>query len=408
VSLRSLARAWNAFLFAPQKPTPVALFRILYGLLIILDLILLRPDWLTWFGPRGMISQGVMHQMEPGARINLFSLIPQTDFWVNAYFWFFLAAAALLTIGFATRASSIAVFLCLTSLHQRNLYIIHSGDALLRVIGFFLMFAPAGAAFSADRLIRIWKGREGVEIEPRSPWAQRMIQFEVALLYLVTFWMKSQGPSWADGTALYYVYHLDQFRRFPLPSWIQAPLMVKLATWTTLAIEFSLGVMVWFKELRYPVLVLGACLHLSLEYSMNIPLFQWVMLSSYLTFIEPEDLDRVWRTIRDRVARRLPAPVTVIYDGNAREAARTANVLRAIDILEKLRLVDMRAPGANAGIPMKLAKGRVLVSTPIGPRAGFAGLSYLARVIPLLWPLALPAVLALSSKQDLRTMPTAK
>ncbi|HEY6342169.1 MAG TPA: hypothetical protein VIY49_11805 [Bryobacteraceae bacterium] len=48
-----------------------------------------------------------------------------------------------------------------------------------------------------------------------------MIQIELSLLYLMTFWNKTQGPAWIDGTALYYVYHLDQFRRFPIPGILQ-------------------------------------------------------------------------------------------------------------------------------------------------------------------------------------------
>jgi hypothetical protein len=50
MSVRRLVQAWNEFFFAPQSPTPVCLFRILFGLVFIADLILLRPDWMTWFG----------------------------------------------------------------------------------------------------------------------------------------------------------------------------------------------------------------------------------------------------------------------------------------------------------------------------------------------------------------------
>ena len=86
------------------------------------------------------------------------------------------------------------------------------------------MFAPAGAALSLDRLIRIRLGKEGTEIEFKSPWAQRMIQFQLAMVYFVGFWWKSMGVPWVSGTALYYVIHLEQIRRFPLPSFLTYPL----------------------------------------------------------------------------------------------------------------------------------------------------------------------------------------
>jgi hypothetical protein len=56
------------------------------------------------------------------------------------------------------------------------------------------MFAPAGAAYSVDRWLHRRRGKEGPEVAPRSPWAPRMIQIEVSLVYLITFWNKSLAP----------------------------------------------------------------------------------------------------------------------------------------------------------------------------------------------------------------------
>jgi hypothetical protein len=309
MKLRSLLDAWNAFFFTPQSPIPIALFRIFYGCMVMATLVLLRPDWLAWFGPHAWVSYATMSQVEPGARLNLFAFIPQTDGWINALFWLSLASAALLAIGFLTRLNSVVVFLCLASLQQRNLYILHGGDTFLRVSGFFLMFAPAGAALSADRMIRIWRGKEGAKLELRSPWAQRMIQFELALMYFSAFCWKIQGAPWLQGTALFYVYHLDSFKRFPVPSVFFHPTVLKLGSWATLALEFSLGILIWVRELRYPLLALGVIFHLWLEYSLNIPLFQWDVLAAYVLFVDPSDLSRVWRRICPAALRTRAAVV---------------------------------------------------------------------------------------------------
>jgi hypothetical protein len=305
VKVKSPIEAWNAFFFAEQSPTPIALFRIVYGALVSATLLLLRPDWLAWFGSHAWLSLPTMHQLEPGPRLDLFTIIPQNDTLIAALFWIFLASAILLTIGFFTRFNTVLVFLCLSSINQRNLYITHGGDTFLRVAGFFLIFAPAGAAFSVDRLIRMRRGKEGAAIRPRSPWAQRMIQFELSLLYFVTFCWKMQGGAWIQGTALYYIFHLEELQRFPLPSWLLQPVMLKLGTWFTLVLEFSLGVLIWIKQLRYPLLAIGLLFHLFLEYSTNVPLFQWDVLSAYILFIDPADIDRATNWIRTRL--RAPA-----------------------------------------------------------------------------------------------------
>lgn len=313
--LRSLIEAWNSFFFAPQSPAPVALFRAIYGGLVALTLLLLRPDWLTWYGTHAWVSLGAMHQMEPGTRLNLFALLPHSDAWIEALFWVFLGSAVSLSAGLLTRLNSVIVFLCLTSIQQRNLYITHGGDTFLRLAGFFLIFAPAGAAFSVDRLIRIRRGKQDQRIHARSPWAQRMIQFQLALLYLATFCWKAQGAPWIDGTALRYVYHLDELQRFPLPAWFLNPILLKFGTWFALALEFSLGVLVWIKEFRYYILTAGLLFHLLIEYSLNIPMFEWDVLSAYVLFIEPEDLARAWNRLRVASASSLcsalhrPTPV---------------------------------------------------------------------------------------------------
>src|SRR5438067_6261842 len=257
MTLKSIFRAWDTFFFAEQSPTPVALFRIIYGALVAITLLLLRPDWLTWYGTHAWVRFSTVVSLEPGTRLNLFSVMPQSDTWVNALFWVSLTSAILLALGFLTRFNSVLVFVCLTSIQQRNLYITHGGDTFLRLAGFFLIFAPAGAAFSVDRLIRFRHGKESATIQPRRPWAQRMIQLQLSLMYFSAFLVKVKGAPWLQGTAPYYVYHLDELRRFPLPSWFFYPMMLKLASWSALVMEFSLGVLIWLKELRYVLLGLG-------------------------------------------------------------------------------------------------------------------------------------------------------
>lgn len=306
MTLQSVREAWDEFFFAPQSPIPIALFRIFYGICVSATVILLHSDWLEWFGVHGWVSLSTTRTVEPGLRLNLFSVMPQDDRWIAAFFWIFLGFAVLLTVGLWTRISSAAVFLSLASIDQRNLFIDHSGDTFLRVAGFFLIFAPAGAALSLDRLIRVRKGLEGPEISPRAPWAQRMIQFELALLYLVSFWWKMKGHTWLNGTALYYVTHLHSIKRFPLPGWIQYPGILKAGGWFILVLEFCLGTLIWFRRFRYPLLLLGLLFHLCIEYAINVPMFQWDVLTAYILFIDPADLHRMWRVIcqRCRTMRR--------------------------------------------------------------------------------------------------------
>jgi len=390
--LRSLVEAWDKFFFVPQSTTPIALFRFLYGLLVIATILLLRPDWLSWYGTHAWVSLPTVLKAEPGTRLNLFAFLPESDAWITALFWVFLGSAGLLAIGFLTRLNSLIVFLCLTSIQQRNLYITHGGDTFLRIAGFFLIFAPAGAALSVDRLIRIWRGKQDATSQRRSPWAQRMIQFELSILYFASFCWKVEGAPWRQGTALYYVYHLAGLQRFPVPSWFLHPAVLRIGSWSAVALELCLGLLIWVKELRYILLGVGLLFHLWLEYSLNIPLFEWDVLSAYVLFVDPVDIARIWGWVRFRVAGFLGGPLTVIYDGDAKQLGRIANLLRATDVFGRLSLADLRDSPSSGDAALETGRGRLVVATPSGLRSGPDAVEVMARVVPLLWPLALLAV----------------
>ncbi len=72
MSFRTALNAWNDFFFTPQSPVPIALFRILYGMVVAATLILLHSDCLNWYGVRGWVTLSTMSTVEPGTRLNLF------------------------------------------------------------------------------------------------------------------------------------------------------------------------------------------------------------------------------------------------------------------------------------------------------------------------------------------------
>lgn len=323
MTLRGLFRSWNEFFFKPQSPTPVCLFRIFYGVILLADLFMLRPEWLMWYGPRAFTSLNTTHLFFRGPTMSLFEILPQTDLAVNLFFWGFLACAVMLTIGFMSRFNAVAVYVCLGSIHMRNGFILNSGDTLMLVCGFFLMFAPSGAALSVDRWLRVRKGKGDVSPPLCSPWAQRMLQIQTGVVYFATFYWKTLGILWMNGTAVYYALRLEDFHRFPLPP-LHNLYLIKALTWSTLLIEFGLGVLIWFKETRYPVLLAGLCLHVGIEYAMNIPLFEWMIVATYVNFIDPEDLTRMRNWAQGRFTNFLSKLAQIHAVGHGSKVVSTA------------------------------------------------------------------------------------
>ncbi len=304
--LRAAARAWARFFHHPQPVEGLALFRILLGAVLLLDWALLAPDALVWLGERGVLSQATARRLLGGARLDVFAVLPAGDAWVLAVVAAAAAGATGLLLGYRTRWSAALAFVGLVSVHHRNPLILNSGDALLRALTFLLIWSPAGDALSLDRRRR----RRAGAVEPpgpvlRPPWAQRLVQIQVAVVYLSTAWWKLHGVTWWDGTAGYYVLRLAEFQRFPLPLerlWIESLAVTRGLTWASLGLELAVGVLVWVPRLRYPVLAAAATLHLGLEYALNIPVFQWLMVASLAAFLPPRDVARACAWLAARAA----------------------------------------------------------------------------------------------------------
>jgi hypothetical protein len=300
VIVRRFISAWDRFLFEPISPVPIGVYRIFFGLLVLANGLFLLPDVVTFFGEHGVLPMADALRYTGTRRINVLAWLPNEPAWLYAFFAIYLIACATLTIGFFTRTSAAIVLVSLATLAHRNMVVLNSADTFLRVASFCLVFSAAGRALSVDRWLRVRRAFEPPGDPPAAaPWAQRLIQIQLAIAYLATVRWKLAGFTWRDGTAVYYATRLHEFDRFPVPYLFDHLLTIKLMTWGTLAVELALGTLIWVRPLRYPVLLAGLLLHLGLEYSMNIQLFQWVMISAFVLFTDPRD----WRAAREWTAR---------------------------------------------------------------------------------------------------------
>jgi uncharacterized membrane protein YphA (DoxX/SURF4 family) len=289
---RRIYDGWNRFFFEPTSPATIAVFRICFGFVIFLAVLGRYPFREMFYGEHAIVSYETMNAYFPEPAWLYFRWLPQSDPALNLYFLGLLAATVCLILGFCTRLSSVLVFLGLISLSNRNLFIDNAGDDLMRINALIMMFSQAGRAYSIDRLIRRRRGLEGEALPLLTPWAQRLMQIQVAYLYADTFILKLPGEGWQNGTALYYALNYIELRRFRFPFMFYYLWQIKLATWGTMLGEAALAFLVWFRRLRYPILIIGVLLHLGINLTMQFPIFQYVMITSLINFVYPEDFER--------------------------------------------------------------------------------------------------------------------
>lgn len=293
---------WRRFWFSPQSTATLGLVRIAYGALLSVWALSLAPDLITFYATPGLAPASAS---QPVPWRLLWVATPSA---VVVVVWMLLLVAALaLTVGWRTRLASVVALVALSVLHQRNRLVLNSGDDLMRILGIYLMLAPAGLALSLDRI------RHGLPLwhAPRRPlWALRLMQLQISLMYVVTVVYKLVG-GWSEGTTMWYVWHLEELQRVSvLPLVDMWPVVVEVATFATLLVELALGLLVWVRRLRPWVLLSGAMFHLLIDATMVVGPFSWAVLVGYLAFVPPETSERLLAAMRAR--RRepsaLPAP----------------------------------------------------------------------------------------------------
>jgi hypothetical protein len=279
VTVRRWTDAWTRFWFEPTETSTLALVRAAFGVVVFVWGLSLLPVLAPLLGPHGVVPR-----QPDGLGAGAWSVFDLSDgeFLVGAVMVCLFAGSLALVAGFHGRIAAVVVFVSLLALQRRNPFAFNSGDLLLRTTAFYLMLAPAAAAFSVDAWAK------------RAPWPLRLIQIQLTIVYLSSVWAKVRGTRWNDGTATSYVLRLDDLTRFPVPrSVATSELLANLMTYGTLAIEAAVGILIWNRALRPYVVAAGLGLHLTIDYSIRVGFFGPALLVSYLAFLPPERATRI-------------------------------------------------------------------------------------------------------------------
>lgn len=305
MTIKETAKAIDTFLFKPQPVNSVALMRIFLGVVLFIHWFSIWGHLEVFWGPESIISLNTSLERTADFRINIFGYLPDDPRTAQLMALLHLSGVIGMIFGFFTRISIAIAFFTLVSFHARNHFILNSADVIMRNMLFFLFFTYSGDLYSIDAWIRRARGMVQVPQE-RAPWALRLIQFQFCVIYIATVMYKMKGVYWAEGTAIYYATRLDEFVRIAVPL-LNYMVVIKVLTWMTLIVEFALGTFVWFKDLRYWILLAGVGLHLGIEVTMNIPLFEWIMIVSMMCMVDPYDLEKVSVWIKQRLRFSTPS-----------------------------------------------------------------------------------------------------
>ena len=284
----SLVSAFDRFLFQGCDPRIIPAMRIGFASMILIQCGVAWLDAERWFTDAGILKTATVKQLvNPGSWSLLYAL-PSTVLTVKICLGFLIGHAVLMLLGIASRFQAAAIFVWLVSFQNRNPLIIDGEDIVFRIMAFLFIWLPLDCGWS------LWKRRSQgnapyVASRPDA-WGLRLIQIEMTAIYASTALCKTQGASWWNGTAVWFVSRLsDDYGRLVPSSFFDLPWTSAIATWGTLLIESLLPIALWIRPIRNYAILAGLMLHLGIELSMNLFLFQWIMMLGLLSFL---DFDR--------------------------------------------------------------------------------------------------------------------
>jgi hypothetical protein len=294
-----LVVAWSRFWFQPVESSTVALFRVAFGLLALGYTLSLAPVLFAFYSDNGILpAQPSYNGTLAWGMLGFFT----SDAAVVLFYFLLLVGTIALLVGFRARLAALVVFVCLISFGRRDPWVLNSGDLLVQVLAFYMLFMPSGASLSVDR----WLGQSGRfwEFPARAIWPLRLVQVQVSILYIAAVWAKVRGVTWNDGTAVSYAFRIDDIARFPVPGFVTDSLVLaNLLTYGTLAVELSIGILVWNRVLRPWVLLLGIGLHLGIDYAVRVGFFSYAVLVAYIAFVPPDSARSLILSTRDWAAQ---------------------------------------------------------------------------------------------------------
>lgn len=303
--VEALRNGWRTFWFSSEPAYALGLVRIAFGALTVwvtLDLLPVVPILFSARGPVPAQPTAADHRWVDTFQFGIFQMWTSETAVVIAWALLLLSAISL-TVGWHSRASALLVWILFLSFLRRNPLLIYAGDHVMAITALILALSGCGAALSLDqrrRHGRFWSA------EVRVGWPIRLMQVQLSLIYFFSATTKMMGDAWFGGTAVSYPWRIFQdWAILPVPQWLaENAFLVNVATWSTILIELSLGILVWNKRVRYWVLAAGVVLHTFIWLNMSVLFFGAVMLVLYLAWVPWEVVRDMPDRVRDAWVRR--------------------------------------------------------------------------------------------------------
>jgi hypothetical protein len=244
----AIGDTWMRFWFEPAAVRPLAVVRILTGLLGLLLVWSYAGDLLAWFGPDGSIPRDVAAAWRPRWGASLYDLAAGPSA-VRGLFLATIIAFVALTIGLGSRLAAVCAAVLWASLLHRGPMLAGPADDCLSVLLWCLATGPCGGDLSADCLLA------GRGASAASPWARvslGLLKVHAAAITAAALLAQLKGDAWWNGTASWWL--ASRAGAVDLrAAYLGSEYLMNFVTHAIVAFEILFAAGIWFAATRRTV-----------------------------------------------------------------------------------------------------------------------------------------------------------
>lgn len=383
---RALIQLWNRMWFQSRNTLPLEIVRIGVALSMLLAYAGITPELYKLYSNQGWLQvQDLSPLAEQPWRFSL--LFYLDDSWLGAFHAVFLVAIVALLMGWRVSVFKWLVLIGHLSYVQRNPAITYGVDSSLSSLLLILCLAPIGSCLSLDRVrqVRLAKKQDLGSLPTPEPSAwgfacTRLIQIQMAILYLFSAIEKLRGETWWSGDALWIALTNFEFTNIPIGWLAEQYWLVNLMTYAVLVIEMGYFFLIWGQRTRPWFLALALLLHLGIGVMMGLYFFAAVMIAGHLSFIRHDWLARLGQWWRQRMGA-----MEMIYDGDCGFCKRSMASFLAFDGLGQITVRNFRHDPSPVVSDEALEVALYLVTDKGEQLPGFEAYRYAVLRVPGMW-----------------------
>lgn len=364
----------------------LALFRVLLGSFLILDLVLRARDIAAHYTDSGIMPRGVLVDYLSPSSFSL-HMLSGTAVFQAALFLLAGVFALMMIAGWRTRTITIISWFLLLSLQNRNTMIQSGEDQLAMVLLFWAMFLPLGARYSVDAALDV-PSEDGAARPPDAYFsgATAALLIQGMSVYFFSALLKSD-PRWVpDGTAVYYALQLDYIVT-ALALWFrQFETLLQGLTYYVWALELAGPILIFspilHRPLRAAIMLALIAMHIGFLLFLEIGIFPLISIIMVLTFTP----GWMWDLLAEKLPSTRQRDLIIWYDRDCAFCLKTGRLLRIFLFLAD---VPIRPAQDDAKMGDILATHNSWVLSQGGAEyIKWDAVRHLVACSPIFWPVA--------------------